>query len=201
MAVIRIGSCGIVDFDTAPGTLMLSDESMYCYRNYCHFDGEAALGKKTGECDSRPYLLTAPVKADQHLTDLIEANLKKIGAAVKRGLNCSAETFFACQGRELPLWNDQNADLMKDVTSLGVVSLEMETHQIFHLMHQRQHGVPNGPQSHAASLMIGLVNRNNPSFTSHVSSEDQEKATLAAGEAAFDALVSLVSEGILKPAA
>ncbi|EPR60903.1 phosphorylase family protein [Toxoplasma gondii ME49] len=202
LAVVRIGSCGIVDYATRPGTLMLSDESMYCYRNYCHFDGEAALGNKR-ECgrDPRPYLLTAPVKADKRLTDLIEANLNAQGAAVKRGLNCSAETFFACQGRELPLWNDNNANLLKDMTDLGVVSLEMETHQIFHLMHQRQHSIPNGPKSYAASLMIGLVNRSNPNLTAHVTAEDQDKATLAAGEAAFDALVTLVSEGIIKPAA
>ncbi|PFH34063.1 phosphorylase family protein [Besnoitia besnoiti] len=203
VAIVRIGSCGILDYDTAPGTLMLSEASMYSFRNYCHFDGEAILkkdgehacnGSHGGKRDSRPYCLTAPVEADEHLTNLIEANLKAKNAAVKRGLNCSGETFFACQGRTFPLWDDENGHLLKDITNLGVVSMEMETHQLFHLLRHRVHGSPDAPRARAAAVMIGVVNRNNPNFTSHVSVEDQLRAIEAAGEAVFDALVSLSSK-------
>lgn len=32
LAIVRLGTCGILDPNVEPGTLMLSDRSLYCYR-------------------------------------------------------------------------------------------------------------------------------------------------------------------------
>ncbi|PHJ18305.1 phosphorylase family protein [Cystoisospora suis] len=210
MAVVRIGTCGILEKTTPPGTLMLVDKSMYAYRNYCFFDGGVSVDVKTGavsplECKSskeQSYLLSQPIAADPQLTELIEEGISKSGenAKMKKGLNCSGESFFSCQGRSCPPWNDENRDLVDQFSILGVHSLEMETHQLFHLMHHRgrmhdenEEGQNQGGRrmSRAAAVMVGIVNRSNPEFTAHVTDEDQEKAVLVAGKAVLDALVSL----------
>lgn len=76
------------------------------FRNYAHFDGVLKCDDETSEVQgvhdkihASPYIITAPLEADKELTDWIERRLKEQGMPVKRGLNCSAETFYACQVR------------------------------------------------------------------------------------------------------
>ncbi|PHJ23032.1 phosphorylase family protein [Cystoisospora suis] len=195
LAVIRLGTCGIIDRNVEPGTLMICDRSSYCYRNYAHFDGILKCDDETSEVQgvhdkvrASPYVITAPLEADKELTDWLEQRIKEKGLRVKRGLNCSAETFYSCQGRLSPDWYDENEKVLDQLIACGAVSVEMETHQLFHLMRHRTRCLG---RSRAASVLVGLVNRVNPSMANHVSAEDEEMAVLAAGEAALDALVSL----------
>jgi uridine phosphorylase len=42
IAVIRLGTCGLVDPTLKPGTVVIATKgSLYCYRNYCQWDGNA----------------------------------------------------------------------------------------------------------------------------------------------------------------
>lgn len=198
MAVVRIGTCGIFNHDTPVATLMLSDDSIYCYKNYNYFDGEPGQEEKSSDrTGKKPYYLSGAVKADKHFVDLLEANLKARGATYKRGRNCSGETFFACQGRNFPGFSDANEHLVEEFKALNVDSVEMETHQLFHLLKERGQNSQDAPVSLSAAIAVGLVNRTNPNFNQHPTAEQIEKAVIAAGESAFDALATLASDGSL----
>lgn len=75
-------------------------------RNYCFFDGGLSVDVKTGKVSAseskapkeRAYFLSRPISADPDLTKLIEDGIKtEEKVKMKKGLNCSGESFFSCQ--------------------------------------------------------------------------------------------------------
>eukprot|EP00922_Rhytidocystis_sp_ex-Travisia-forbesii_P038605 GHVS01057480.1.p1 GENE.GHVS01057480.1~~GHVS01057480.1.p1 ORF type:complete len:282 (+),score=51.79 GHVS01057480.1:231-1076(+) len=187
MAVVRIGTCGILDPAVMPGTVMLATEgSSYVYRNYAYFDGclndPVQDGKAHG---AKPYLITKPVLGDPGLTASIQKHLKALDMSTATGLNVAGETFYSCQGRDDPNFEDENKDIMEVLTAAKAVSMEMETHQLFHLAKYRKCG-----PCLAAGCAIGIVSRNNPDV-GNISAAQLEQSQKLAGKAVMEALAEL----------
>eukprot|EP00922_Rhytidocystis_sp_ex-Travisia-forbesii_P029917 GHVS01043876.1.p1 GENE.GHVS01043876.1~~GHVS01043876.1.p1 ORF type:complete len:307 (+),score=43.85 GHVS01043876.1:97-1017(+) len=187
MAVVRIGTCGILDPKVLPGTVMVATEgSSYVYRNYAYFDGclndDTQDGKKAGV---KPYLITKPVPGDAGLTALMLKHLKGLDMPTATGMNVAGETFYSCQGRNDPNFIDDNTEIMDVLEKANAVSMEMETHQLFHLAKLRTCG-----PCLAAGCAVGIVSRNNPNV-GNITADQLEKSQTLAGTAVMEALVEL----------
>eukprot|EP00921_Rhytidocystis_pertsovi_P007364 GHVQ01012289.1.p2 GENE.GHVQ01012289.1~~GHVQ01012289.1.p2 ORF type:complete len:289 (-),score=24.82 GHVQ01012289.1:4610-5476(-) len=178
MAIIRCGTCGILDPTVKPGTVMVASHgNVYVYRNYAYFDGcandQSQDGRKSG---AKPYLITKPVPSHKGLTDLLTKHLKEDGVPISSGVNASGETFYSCQGRKDPRYDDENEFIMDELAKQNVCSLEMETHQIAHLAQARKTFCA------ATGCAIGIVNRLNealPNISTEELHSTEDKAALA----------------------
>lgn len=182
MAIIRLGTCGLFKEDLIPGTVVTGGKgSMYVYVNYSHFWGcanDPSIGK-----NSPPYLISAPVPCDKTLNELLTKALKTDGVTTRDGLNACGETFYGCQGRKDPLFDDRNTEIMPVLMKNGVDFVEMETHQLFHLANIRK------DPCHVAGAAIGIVNRVNDNITANISVDDLHKLEVTAGRACLQALI------------
>lgn len=153
LAIIRIGTCGIIDPDVACGTLINCDGAAYVYRNYAHFDGGAVNWNEA--INGPPYIISIPVAAYAPLVE----SLHKAVLAIRSNEECcrlvaaSGESFYSTQGRQLDHFDDKNGELMDELRKAGVGCIEMEVHQLFHLAHHRK------TECYAAALLIGVLNR------------------------------------------
>eukprot|EP00741_Cyanophora_paradoxa_P004413 tig00000802_g4283.t1 len=125
LAIVRLGSCGGVNVDA--GAICIADESMVIQRELDAFLGEESE-KKAG------YRFSAPIPADPILTEHIVAMMQReLGAArIHVGLNVTADSFYASQGRQDPNFDDRNGALLEGMPE-GALTLEMETGQLLHL--------------------------------------------------------------------
>jgi uridine phosphorylase len=140
-----------------------------------------------------PYDVSGAVPAHGGLSALYGAHLQRQLAAprapgarafaLREGLDASADTFYASQGREGAGWDDRNEALLPLLERVGVACMQMETFHIFDLC--RAAAAPNGLLAAAAAIV--LVNRT-AEGAAPVSGEDVAWLEAAGGRAALDTL-------------
>ncbi|KAF8819006.1 phosphorylase family protein [Cardiosporidium cionae] len=185
MAIIRLGSCGLSNPSLSPGTVVAcSKGSMYCYTNYGYFDGFAT--EVSSDAITKPYIITKAVPSDPELTKLLVKALHDRNVPYHEGLNIACETFYSCQGRNDGIYQDENDYLLDLFQKLGIDSVEMETHELFHLAKRSKYPIL------ASGCAVGIVNRTNPDIKSNVSAEVFKQNILNAGRSCLDALVGIV---------
>lgn len=184
MAIIRLGTCGLLNENIATGVAMTAGKgSMYINTNYDHF-AKLTNGSKIGE-DSTPFHISQPIHGDARLNDALVHTLNEAGVTTYNGLNASAETFYYCQGRHDSRFNDGDCrEIMGAFRSSGVDFVEMEVHQLFHLASIRR--IP----CYAAAVAIGVVNRLTGTTITSKSGETLEDLEKKAGACCLDALVN-----------
>jgi uridine phosphorylase len=134
LAIIRFGSCGSISPTASlgkpcvltKGDIVCVREAAYISRNVDHFIAPSA--------SSKPYHISQTVQADESLTSHLYAKMSK-SMTVKIGVNVSADSFYASQGRTDPNFNDQNHALISDVKERyeDALTLEMESFYLIHL--------------------------------------------------------------------
>eukprot|EP01066_Platyproteum_vivax_P010892 Platyproteum_vivax@DN4906_c0_g1_i2.p1 len=136
MVVIRFGTCGLLDRALPPGTVVIADQARFCSVDYNSPGG---------------YLISTAASASAPLSSTLRQCLSSVETV--SGLNISAETFYASQGRLDANFNDNNGHLLDKFTEMGSISCEMEIHQLFYLASLRK------APTHVAACAVGLVNR------------------------------------------
>jgi uridine phosphorylase len=134
MAIVRFGSCGVVQADTAPGSICVATEgSISVTRNVDAYlnPASAAIGTARG------YNLSLPAPAHEGLSQLLTECLSAaVGPdKVSGGMNATCDSFYSSQGRASSHFDDRNDDLIKVLNQerAQVVTMEMETFQLLHL--------------------------------------------------------------------
>ncbi|GBF99852.1 uridine phosphorylase [Raphidocelis subcapitata] len=178
MAVVRLGTCGVLRPPAEAGQLVVASEGGVCVRR----DPDAWTLS-----DGRPrYPLSAAVPPDPQLTSLLDAAcVAEVGpAGVVRGLNATADGFYGSQGRTGGPFDDANDDLISDLLAARpeLVSLEMETFMLLHL------AACSGGKVRGAAFCIALAERySNRLF---LDAPTLRRRELEGGRAALSALVS-----------
>eukprot|EP01102_Stenamoeba_stenopodia_P010361 TRINITY_DN3112_c0_g1_i1.p1 TRINITY_DN3112_c0_g1~~TRINITY_DN3112_c0_g1_i1.p1 ORF type:complete len:366 (-),score=95.27 TRINITY_DN3112_c0_g1_i1:36-1133(-) len=138
MNIIRFGTCGTPRSDIKVGSMVVASKgSVEITRNP---DAFSLPPEQTNIKDC--YRFSKPVTSDPELSKHIIQSLKeelkpypKQAAKVIEGLNATADTFYASQGRSLNQFDDRNSkvleELMLDYPEIS--SLEMETFHLFDL--------------------------------------------------------------------
>jgi len=89
MAIVRFGSCGVVDNDVDVGDIIVPESSIMVQQNF--FD------------DSGPFLLSKPAFADKELLKIIidelNATSSKYFKVATGGMVASTDSFYASQGK------------------------------------------------------------------------------------------------------
>jgi uridine phosphorylase len=95
-------------------------EAAYISRNVDHFISP--------NLSSTPYHISNKVAADVSLTSLLYTSLEDT-MSVKMGVNLSADSFYASQGRYTTSFNDENSDLIEKVKERysDALTIEMES--------------------------------------------------------------------------
>merc|ERR1719215_159995 len=129
MAVVRFGTCGVLQSSTKVGSISVSSEgSVVVQRNYDAFSTEDGKLNSNGK-KQEPYSISQPCPADKALTDGVIKSLQEaIGTeSVVPGLNASADSFYCTQGRKDPFFPDANEEIVAEVVQRypSVVSMEM----------------------------------------------------------------------------
>jgi len=121
--IVRLGTCGGIQPNLKLGNVVVVDQAVQITRNPDKFGTDEL------------YQITKPIKSDKDLTACLYSNLENqlITSKPELGINCSADTFYASQGRVDSNFDDRNSHLVENLTKIvpGVKTLEMET---FHLM-------------------------------------------------------------------
>jgi len=130
MAIVRFGSCGIIDPDINVGSVCVASDAIMVTRNpdHFHYDDDAK--------EVHPYRFSRPVKSHKGLSDILVSFLNKnIGEErVCRGTNATADSFYSSQGRVSSHFKDDNKSLIQHLQSHdsgSMATMEMET---FHLL-------------------------------------------------------------------
>lgn len=130
MVFVRLGSCGGLSPEATPGTVVLNTPgSVYVSRNPDAFAG--------GEGGSTPaYTIARPVAPDPRLCAHVCVALRAaLGDRVVEGLNASADSFYAAQGRCDEHFDDRNSMVVPEVLAKhpDACSMEMESFALLHL--------------------------------------------------------------------
>ena len=136
MAIVRFGSCGVVQADTTPGSICVATEgSISVSRNVDAYLSPESLSNGTGN----GYNLSLPVPAHAGLSDLLTDCLSAaVGQdRVSSGMNATCDSFYSSQGRASSHFDDRNDELISVLNRerAEVVTMEMETFQLLHLAH------------------------------------------------------------------
>jgi uridine phosphorylase len=96
------------------------DKAAYISRNVDHFIAPTST--------STPYHISNLVDPDPSLTNILYDKLAE-SMKVKKGINVSADSFYASQGRIDPWFDDENTELISDVKAryVDAMTLEMES--------------------------------------------------------------------------
>eukprot|EP01069_Polyplicarium_translucidae_P007706 Polyplicarium_translucidae@DN3142_c0_g1_i2.p2 len=165
MAVIRVGTCGVLGDVAKPGDIIIAKGGSLCsYRDYA---GAAPGGVV-------PYVLAGPEPCDEKLTNLLQKHLESSGAPIRCGLNASGMSFFDCQGKISEHFDDGNEGVREAMVKAGALSMDMETHQLFFQANRRK------APTVAAACHIARQ---------HAAADVMTERALAAGKAALEALV------------
>jgi len=118
MAVVRLGSCGIVHEDVNVGQVIVPDTAIMTQQNF--FDDTSGA-----------ILLSKPAKSDPKLTALVaqevEANAKGFTKVATGGLVASADSFYAAQGRSMDAFDQDCSKL------LATIKAKYPNHHIFEM--------------------------------------------------------------------
>lgn len=145
-----------------------------------HYDANS----NSGNGSIAPYMISRPVVADEQLATLIkqQASLRVGTHNVVSGLNATADSFYASQGRRSSHFEDRNDHILSHLLKLhpNVVSLEMETFQLLDLARCSRGSIV------AAAAVIALADRQSNGFIQAGRIEELERE---AGQACLEALV------------
>lgn len=181
MAVIRLGTCGSVRPHMPVGHLSVAADAVLCRRNENAWSGDP---------DEPPYVFTRkPVDGDPELVAAVYRRFHDKMAETQEehkvhlGLNCTADTFYASQGRTSHMFDDRNGSLISDLVAAhpSVSTLEMETFQLYHLA-----ACSKSKRIQVAAACIILANRCNNDF---LDADEKHRLERLAGECVMDTLV------------
>ena len=159
--MVRYGTCGILQPHVPTGGVVVATEgSVLVQRNPDAFlppPLASSSGNGGQQSQTEPYLIFRPQPADAQLSAALVSELSaEIGAErVVEGLNASADSFYSSQGRRDECFEDDNLGLLERLRREhpSVVSMEMETFQLFALANSSRGGI------RAAAASIGVANR------------------------------------------
>ena len=187
MAIVRLGTCGALQKPASLGSIIVSDPgSVFVRRNPDAFhDLDHHYDVDNSSNDSiTPYMISRPVLADEQLAALIkqQASLRVGTHNIVSGLNATADSFYASQGRRSSHFEDRNDHILSHLLKLhpNVVSLEMETFQLLDLARCSRGSIV------AAAAVIALADRQSNGF---IQAERIEELEREAGQACLEALV------------
>ena len=178
MAFVRLGTCGSVTASVPVGHLCVTSESVLVRRNENAWTDEKEA----------PYVWSRqPVPADGPLVDALKARFQLAmgdeADKVVSGPNCTADAFYASQGRTSDMFDDRNASFLEDLRKAHpqTVTLEMETFQLLHLA-----ACARSKKIRAAATCIVLANRTDNAF---LDADEKHRLEALAGRAVMDTLV------------
>lgn len=156
MAIVRFGTCGVLQDSVAVGTVSVAKQGSICVqRNYAAF----ANGLDGRSPTANPFLISDVCPPDADLTAAVISELEKeLGEKmVAKGINVTADSFYGSQGRVDPSFNDGNDTLIETIQTKHpeALSCEMESFQLLHLA---QSCVPQG-NMRAAAAVVNVANR------------------------------------------
>jgi uridine phosphorylase len=152
IAMVRFGTCGIVNKDIKAGDIIIPSEGSICIQE--NYDFEPAK-----DPTEKAYHISKVSLPNKELSELLVTNFKKITKEenIKRGIDASADSFYSSQGRVDLNFKEYNKGLIELATvkypNLSI--LEMETHVLFTLA---ERSVP-GKKIYASCACIGLFER------------------------------------------
>ena len=182
LVFVRLGTCGSMSADLPVGHLCVTTSSVLCHRNEDAWDVDS---------DVAPYHFSRlAVLADSGLVESLREQLMQgmgedEASKVASGGNCTADTFYASQGRLSDAFDDRNETL---ITALKVqhphtLTLEMETFQLLHLA-----ACARDQRIRAAATCIILANRVDNAF---LDAEEKHRLEAIAGRAIMDTLAAM----------
>lgn len=171
VAMIRLGTCGILKPTTKPGSIVLASSSRFISQNYSYPIGPA-------------YNLSSKVHSDPELLKLLKAQLINILGSenVDEGVDLTCETFYSAQGRNDSRFEDSNENLIENmiIKEPEAAAMEMETFKLLHLASTSKGKIA------ATACMIGLLNRQTQEIMDFSKLQDMEN------DAARAALMTLI---------
>ncbi|KAJ3092951.1 hypothetical protein HK102_000045 [Quaeritorhiza haematococci] len=180
MVVVRFGSCGSLGKATIGQIVVASEGAFLISRNYDYF-----IDDETAEDDhskGEPYNLSKLSLPDPDLSALLVKKVQhQIGNDnVVTGIDATADSFYASQGRYDPNFEDGNSELLTAIKAKypEVQTLEMETFTLFHLANCSEK--KTGHKIHVAGCHMVFAERNTNKFISAAVIDDlEEKGGLA----------------------
>lgn len=156
MVVARFGTCGVLQESVSVGSISVAKEGSICVqRNYAAF-ADGGDGRNTKHA---AYHISDVCPPDAELTAAVTRELEEaLGPEmVATGVNVTADSFYASQGRVDPSFHDANGGLIEEVLSRHprALSCEMESFQLLHLARSC---VPQGSMR-AAAAVVNVANR------------------------------------------
>ena len=198
LSIVRYGTCGIVQASVDVGSVVVASEgSVLVQRNPDAFlpppssTDDPSSSSSSPPPPPLPYLIFKPQAADADLSQALVQQLGRVLGAtypVHEGLNATCCSFYSSQGRQDPLFDDNNQSLLDQLRAEypSVTSMEMETFQLFALANSSKGTI------RAAAASIGVANRP----TGKVCSEaDLEHLESVGGKAVLQALISSSKNG------
>ncbi len=131
MLMVRFGTSGGLGHSIVPGSVVVAHPgASLVLRDY------EAVDRGAGRA-AAAYRFLPIVQSDSPLSLAVEGELRAalpIGAVVQ-GVNVTADSFYASQGRTSSAFSDQNAELLDEVLVRypSALCMEMETYQLLHL--------------------------------------------------------------------
>jgi uridine phosphorylase len=168
--VIRIGTCGAIASLAHAGDIIVPDGSAAVTRQFDAFADLAAdeptkdkLVAGSANQEEACYTFSKVFAADSLLTSALKQQLgEHVGSEhVVAGINITADTFYAAQGRVDPAFVDRNEEHIEQIHAKypNAVSLEMENFMLFHLARCATPLGPNLPSIRAAAAMVAVFQR------------------------------------------
>eukprot|EP00920_Eleutheroschizon_duboscqi_P016635 GHVT01039438.1.p1 GENE.GHVT01039438.1~~GHVT01039438.1.p1 ORF type:complete len:317 (+),score=70.34 GHVT01039438.1:221-1171(+) len=184
MAIIRLGTCGILRPGAAPGSLIVAGKgSRLCHFNHAKFGGAEEKFGAAAAKDVSHYVLTKPIMPDKALNDLLLASsleFVKHSPGVFEGLVVTGDSFYNSQGRNSSVFDDRCEDVLPEFQRVGVDSIEMECQTLFHLAAISRRKI------FAAASLVGIAHRTDrtlPNISTELSEEVMKEASKACLEA------------------
>lgn len=179
MVIMRLGSCGAVHANAAVGSVIVADSAITCRVDYDSFHAAHAISDDH-------YTVSGVVYPDPDFTEHVFKRLEASSLSnVRKGLNCSCDSFYSSQGRNDPNFRDENDKLITKLRTMHpeLHTLEMETFQLFHLGRiAASHG-----RIRTAGIAVVFANRSSNSFM------DEDELTSIMSSACTEALQIVAS--------
>ncbi|RKP24854.1 nucleoside phosphorylase domain-containing protein [Syncephalis pseudoplumigaleata] len=203
LCVIRIGTCGSIATAANVGDIIVPDGSAAVTRRFdAFFDLAAASSSPSaGELSADEcYTFSRVFPADAELTAALREQLGQqlSEERVVPGVNVTADTFYAAQGRVDPSFVDRNAKHVEQIHEQypDAVSLEMENFMLFHLARCATPLAPGVPSIRAAAAMIAVFQRQ---ANTSLPKAELARLEMQAGRAVLDVLAHTLQDEELHP--
>ena len=184
MIFIRFGTCGTPRDEVKVGSIVVASKgSNLILRNVdsfiegfseSPFEVPSESGSDYGYKAKEHYNFTKCIKGCDDLNNQLVANLHhNEHITVLEGMNSTADTFFASQGRSDNNFDDKNETLLPELVEHcpSTMSVEMET---FHLYHLSRCSRPRGAIRAGAACIV-VANRANGDFIDNAALRKAEK--------------------------